>query len=172
MITNKSKGFTQHHFSGSGINKNVSGNTSKNVKSGAGFTIVELLVVVAIIAVLASIVLVNVTAYINRGKNASIKANLSSVLVNGSVYFDANESYTGFCGTTGYTGPSAAIVAAGSSIATTCIDTTTATCACSTLNTTATEPTGSVFCVDSTGAKRQTSATTCAIQCLNTGACL
>ena len=43
-----------------------------------GFTIIELIVVIAIIAVLATIVLVNVTQYINRGKDAAIKGNLSS----------------------------------------------------------------------------------------------
>ena len=64
-----------------------------------GFTIIELLVVIAIIAVLAAIVLVNVTAYINRGRNAAIKGNLSTVLINGAQYYDANGSYSGFCGT-------------------------------------------------------------------------
>ena len=58
-----------------------------------GFTIIELLVVVAIIAVLAAIVLVNVTAYINQGKNAAIKGNLATVLTNGAVFYDTNGNY-------------------------------------------------------------------------------
>ena len=36
-----------------------------------GFTIIELLVVVAIIAVLTGIVLVNVTSYITKGRDAA-----------------------------------------------------------------------------------------------------
>lgn len=44
-----------------------------------GFTIIELIVVIAIIAVLAAIVLINVTTYINKSKDASIKANLHTI---------------------------------------------------------------------------------------------
>ena len=36
-----------------------------------GFTIIELIVVIAIIAILAAIVMVNVTQYINKGKDAA-----------------------------------------------------------------------------------------------------
>src|SRR3989344_4706659 len=78
-----------------------------------GFTIIELLVVVAIIAVLAAIVLVNVTGYINQGKNAAIKANLATVMTNGAVFYDGvgNGTYTGFCDSANFTGPEAAIEA-------------------------------------------------------------
>lgn len=44
-----------------------------------GFTIIELVVVIAIIAVLAAIVLINVAGYINKGKDATIKANMHTV---------------------------------------------------------------------------------------------
>lgn len=44
-----------------------------------GFTIIELIVVIAIIAILASVVMVNVTQYINKSKDASIKANMDSI---------------------------------------------------------------------------------------------
>ncbi|MCX6721887.1 MAG: prepilin-type N-terminal cleavage/methylation domain-containing protein, partial [Candidatus Staskawiczbacteria bacterium] len=47
-----------------------------------GFTIIELIVVIAIIAVLAGIVLVNVTSYINKSRNAAVKGNLSTMLTN------------------------------------------------------------------------------------------
>ena len=43
-----------------------------------GFTIIELIVVVAIIAVLAAIVSVNVITYLNKGKDAAIKSNLET----------------------------------------------------------------------------------------------
>lgn len=43
-----------------------------------GFTIIELIVVVAIIAVLAAIVSVNVITYLKKGKDAAIKSNLET----------------------------------------------------------------------------------------------
>ena len=65
-------------------------------KKSKGFTIIELLVVVAIIAVLAAIVLVNVTGYINKGKNAAIKGNLATILTNAAVFYDEEGDYNGF----------------------------------------------------------------------------
>ena len=53
-----------------------------------GFTIIELLVVIAIIAVLAAIVFANVFSAIAKGKNAAIKANLSTLGVNSAVFYD------------------------------------------------------------------------------------
>jgi len=53
-----------------------------------GFTIIELIVVIAIIAVLASIVLVNVTQYINKGKDSAVIGNLSSMVTNAAIYYD------------------------------------------------------------------------------------
>jgi len=83
------------------------------MRTSKGFTIIELLVVVSIIAVLAAIVLVNVTGYINRGKNASIKSNLATVATNGSIFFYNNSTYDAFCTNAYFTSPSAAITAAG-----------------------------------------------------------
>jgi prepilin-type N-terminal cleavage/methylation domain-containing protein len=67
-------------------------------EQGAGFTIIELLVVVAIIAVLTAIVLVNVTQYISRGRDAAAQGNLATMLTNSAVFYDTvgNSSYTGF----------------------------------------------------------------------------
>jgi prepilin-type N-terminal cleavage/methylation domain-containing protein len=148
-------------------------NTSK------GFTIIELLVVVAIIAVLAAIVLVNVTGYINQGKNAAIKGNLSTVLTNGAVYYDANSNYgssgTGFCGTANFTSPSAAITAAGGTAVCDVNDAYTAWCACSTLKVTSADIAGSTFCTDHTGYKKVTqNAGGCAARCVtpNNGVCI
>src|SRR3989344_6695542 len=128
-------------------------------KTSKGFTIIELLVVVAIIAVLASIVLVNVTGYINTGKNAAIKGNLSTVLTNGAVYYDTNSSYSGFCASNNFLAPSSAITSAGGTAicnANTGGTANTAWCACSTMKVTSAEPTNSTFCVDSTGYKKVT----------------
>jgi len=136
-----------------------------------GFTIIELLVVVAIIAVLAAIVLVNVTQYINQGKNAAIKGNLTTMLTNAAVYYDTNGHYADWLTSSGYTAPhdaaNAANAGAGDTVVEGCNDadcadeTTTpptAWCACSPIYATSTE-TGT-FCVDSTGFKGVT-ATAC-----------
>ena len=143
------------------------------IRKSKGFTIIELLVVVAIIAVLAAIVLVNVTGYINQGKNAAIKGNLATVLTNGAVFFDGAGAgtYTGFCGTANYTGPAAAITAIGNASICTVNAANTAWCACSTLKVTSAEPAGSTFCVDSTGAKKVTT-TACATECPAAGDCI
>ena len=141
-------------------------------KKSKGFTIIELLVVVAIIAVLAAIVLVNVTGYINQGKNAAIKGNLSTILTNGAVYYDTNGNYTNFCTNAYVTAPAAAISSSGGTAVSFCA--TSAWCACSTLKTTTAEVAGSTFCVDSTGYKKVTqNAGACAARCVTpaTGAC-
>jgi len=135
------------------------------------------LVVVAIIAVLAAIVLVNVTGYINQGKNAAVKGNLATMLTNGAVYYDANGNYTSFCASSGVTAPSAAVDSAltltAGTTAANCKPTATAWCTCSTLKTTTAEPAGSTFCVDSTGYKKVTqNGGGCATRCPAGGACI
>lgn len=139
--------------------------SSKNLKnkSGAGFTIIELLVVVAIIAVLAAIVLVNVTQYINKGKDAAIKGNMATILTNMAVYYDDNGNYTSFFGAANltYQTPAAAIVSAGKAVTTGLkTDTNDQACACSTLY----DTTNGTYCVDSSGYKRQTNVA-CATRC-------
>jgi len=62
-----------------------------------GFTVFEVLIVVTIIFIVTSIVLVNVTTYINKGKDSSIKGDLASLLLNGSLYFDNHGDYNNFC---------------------------------------------------------------------------
>jgi len=133
-----------------------------------GFTIIELIVVIAIIAVLASIVLVNVTQYINKGKNAAIKGNLSSAMVNAATYFDATPAGTGasFLETTPVTNIKNAVEApnVGSNVSTG--DSTLATnvqqwCICAEII-----PTGTtVFCVDGSGAKAEITAENCDAVC-------
>lgn len=61
-----------------------------------GFTIIELIVVIAIIAVLAAIVMVNVTGYITKGKDAAAQGNLATMITNGAVFYDTNSTFTGF----------------------------------------------------------------------------
>lgn len=137
-----------------------------------GFTIIELIVVVAIIAVLAAIVLVNVTAYINKGKNAAIMGNLSTIMTNGAVYIDSSTTgYDSFCTNAAVTAPAAAIVGAGGAVTKVC--TTAAWCVCSTTKVTSAEVTNTTFCVDSTGYKKATANTgLCATRCPAAGGCV
>ncbi len=134
----------------------------KDKMQNKGFTIIELLVVVAIIAVLAAIVLVNVTQYINKGKDAAIQGNLSAVMTNAAVAIDNGTSMDAIC-------DNATIVAAlaaadkaydGNTTAnevTDCNDAAAAWAACSQL-----KVSDAYFCVDSTGAKKTiTTRTTC-----------
>ncbi|MEK7124259.1 MAG: prepilin-type N-terminal cleavage/methylation domain-containing protein [Patescibacteria group bacterium] len=138
------------------------------IKNSKGFTIIELLVVVAIIAVLAAIVLVNVTQYINQGKNAAIKGNMTTILTNAAVYYDTNNHYGGFSASSGYTAPAAAADSANGAspaavfgcdkAACAFTDAPTRWCSCITLLTTSTD--SGQFCVDSSGYKGAT-ATVC-----------
>ncbi|MCX6719908.1 MAG: prepilin-type N-terminal cleavage/methylation domain-containing protein [Candidatus Staskawiczbacteria bacterium] len=66
--------------------------------SQRGFTLIELMVVLAIIVVLSSIILFSVTQYINKGKDANISANLAVLVPAGEIYYNGNSnSYEGFC---------------------------------------------------------------------------
>lgn len=142
---------------------------SKKNKFAAGFTIIELLVVVSIIAVLAAIVLVNVASYITKGKNAAIRGNMSSILTNSAVHYDLNSNYNGFCGSAYVANPKAAVENVHGSVAaagfacncdvTGCGATSTKFCAIANLL----NEGGVVktFCVDQTGAKKEVVGGTC-----------
>ena len=135
-----------------------------------GFTIIELIIVIAIIAVLAAIVLVNVTQYIAKGRNAAIKGNMTSLLVEAAVYYDQNQNYTNFNTSPKYASFAAAISESGGSPVVQNI-TENAFCACSPLAVIDADPEGSTYCVDSTGVKKQT-ITACNTECDATGVCL
>jgi|SRR3989344_2137612 len=147
-------------------------------KYSQGFTIVELLVVVAIIGVLAAIVMTNVTSYINRGKNAGVKANLSSATTNAALFFQVHGAYqywdgfmfAGYCNDPSYTrirNEVNSIIGANP----VCANNSNNWCACSTMKTTAAEPNGSTFCVDSTGYKKVTE-NGCLVRCPAGAACV
>lgn len=142
----------------------------KKNKPLTGFTIIELIIVIAVVAVLAAIVLVNVVQYIAKAKNAAIKGNMASLLVEAAVYFDNNNSYTGFNTSEKFSSFVAAISESGggSVIQNT---TETAFCACSALAVTDADPEGSTYCIDSTGVKKQTT-TECNTECDAIGVCL
>jgi len=70
----------------------------QNSNSGSGFTLVELLVSIAIIGILSSIILFSITRYINSGKDSNVEGNLAILVPAGEVYYNSyNNSYTGFC---------------------------------------------------------------------------
>ncbi|OGZ18180.1 MAG: hypothetical protein A2V72_01570 [Candidatus Nealsonbacteria bacterium RBG_13_37_56] len=76
-------GFTQRHF----------------FESGAGFTLVEILVVVAIISLIASVVLVAMGESRKEGKDAAIKVSLGEIRKASEFLYDLNASYVGVCNT-------------------------------------------------------------------------
>jgi len=64
-----------------------------------GFTLIELVVVIAITAVLSAVVLLAINDYINRGKDSNIYGNLVILIPAGEVWYNGNNrSYEGFCG--------------------------------------------------------------------------
>ena len=63
-----------------------------------GFTLIELIVVIAITAVLSAVILFSVTIYINKGRDANVYGNLSVLVTAGEAYYGGNSnSYAGFC---------------------------------------------------------------------------
>lgn len=62
-----------------------------------GFTLIEVMIVVAIIAILASLAVPAYTDYIKRGKIQEATANLSDMRVKLEQYFQDNRTYAGAC---------------------------------------------------------------------------
>jgi prepilin-type N-terminal cleavage/methylation domain-containing protein len=72
-------------------------------KRRTGFTLVELVIVIAIIAILAAVILVSVNNYISKSKDTAVKADMSSLEMAATKYiYDNNGQLTGFAGSTDY----------------------------------------------------------------------
>lgn len=61
------------------------------------FTLIELIVVIAIIAVLSGVILFSITQYINKGKDSNVSGNLVALIPAGEVFYNIGNSYSGFC---------------------------------------------------------------------------
>ena len=64
-----------------------------NRKITKGFTIIEVLIVVAIIGILGAIIMANVNNYTTKAKDAKIKASLALLQLNGFTYFVTHGTY-------------------------------------------------------------------------------
>ena len=62
-----------------------------------GFTLIELMITVAIIGILASIALPSYTSYLTRGKISEAVSGLSEMKVKLEQYFQDNRTYVGAC---------------------------------------------------------------------------
>ena len=73
-----------------------------------GFTLVELMVVIAIIAILASITIALLVGARDKGVDGAIKANLSNAVKQAEVFYNVNtvaiNSYTSVCTNAGAVG--------------------------------------------------------------------
>ena len=154
-------------------NNNLKSNIRWRGESGAGFTIIELLVVVAIVAVLTGIVMVNVTKYVNKGKDAAIRKNITGILSSSVSWVDANGNYATFSSSPSYTIPADAVKKANGGIDPVFItsDTNDAWCVASPLKQ-YTPP--QFFCVDSTGAQMSGGSVNCCTGgiCKNSAYCV
>jgi len=61
-----------------------------------GFTIVELIIVIAIIAVFASIVTVSVAGQVNKAKDSRVKAEISEIAKGVGMYYSDHSTYDGY----------------------------------------------------------------------------
>ena len=60
-----------------------------------GFTLIELMIVVAVIGILAAIAIPNYTAYVQRGKAAEATSNLANLRVQMEQFYQDNRTYVG-----------------------------------------------------------------------------
>ena len=74
---------------------NAQANDIKNNLKQKGFTLIELMIVVAVIGILAAIAMPSYTDYVKRGKAAEATSNLADLRVKMEQYFQDNRTYVG-----------------------------------------------------------------------------
>jgi prepilin-type N-terminal cleavage/methylation domain-containing protein len=115
-----------------------------------GFTIIEMIVVLAIIAVLATIVVAALTSYITSAKDATVKSDVEDISKDLNLYYSQNGTFSSF------TGPSV-----------------TPPCSAYTINKTSSHfavyaklcSSANYWCIDDTGKKAQMSSTPAGSSC-------
>ena len=75
----------------------------RSIRNDKGFTLIELMIVVAIIGILAAIAIPNFLAYQARAKQSEAKTNLGGIYTSQVGYFGEYSSYTGDFAALGYT---------------------------------------------------------------------
>ena len=75
-----------------------------------GFTVIELIVVIAVLAVLSAVVLINVFGYVEKSQNAAIISDIEAMEKSGIIYLSEHGSYAGFFDDASYTNPKNAIL--------------------------------------------------------------
>jgi len=73
-----------------------------SVRNNKGFSLIELMVVVAIIGVLAAIAVPNVNKYIAKSRQSEAKTNLSSIYTSEKAFFAEYSAYHNMFGAIGY----------------------------------------------------------------------
>lgn len=63
----------------------------------AGFTLIELMIVIVVVAILTAVALPSYRDYVNRARITEAVANLSDMRVKLEQYFQDNRSYAGAC---------------------------------------------------------------------------
>jgi type IV pilus assembly protein PilE len=67
------------------------------MKRQTGFTLIEVMVTVAIVAILAAVALPNYTAYLARGKITEATSNMLAMKTKLEQYFQDNRTFVGAC---------------------------------------------------------------------------